>query len=163
VVARSIPPCAAFVLALTAAGCTWTAWTPAEPPPDPDGQRRLGGELHLNLPIRDRVDCAAGDCRDWYGVRVTEPGTLRVQVKYIRTRGDSSIRLILHGPMQALGQTGWDDPSPLRLEAVVQPGVYWPLVEGSGGPMPYEVLATMGGASSDAPERSALSASSRTR
>jgi hypothetical protein len=160
-VTRSSLSCAALALALAASGCTWTAWVPTEPPPDPDGQRRLGGELILGEPIRDRVDCDADDCRDWFGVRVTEPGTLHVQVKYHRTRGDSSIRLILHGATRALGQTDWDEPSPLYLQAEVGPGVYWPLVEGSGGPMPYEVLATMGGTSADSVARNDASTSSR--
>jgi hypothetical protein len=155
-------PALTLGLVLAMSGCTWTAWVPTEPPPDPDGQRRLGGEVLLGEPKRDRVDCEAGDCRDWYGVRVTEPGTLHVQVEYVRTRGDSSIRLILHGPAQALGQTGWDEPSPLRLQAEVVPGVYWPLVEGSGASMPYEVLVTMGDASGSV-ARSAESASSRMR
>ena len=152
-----------LVLSLLASGCTWTAWVPTAPPPDPDGQRRLGGELLLGAAQRDRVDCDVDDCRDWYGVRVTQPGTLHVQVKYVRTRGDSSIRLILHGATVALGQTDWDEPSPLQLSADVEPGVYWPLVEGSGGPMPYEVLATMGEVSSGSLARSAPSASSRIR
>jgi hypothetical protein len=58
------------VLALSCSTC--------HPPPDPDGVATGSQPLELGSWKRDALDCAEGDCADWYRFETSEPGTLRV-------------------------------------------------------------------------------------
>jgi hypothetical protein len=134
-----------------ALACSWSAWAPREKPADPDGQRRFAGELGLDEARRNEVNCSAGDCRDWYAIRVPAPGTLSADLTVIERAHPSGLRLVLHGSEHALDQTGWDDAPPLHVAGPVQPGTYFVLVEGSGGRIVYEVRASLAqAAASDA-------------
>jgi hypothetical protein len=122
--------------------CQFETYVPRQAPRDPDGERRFSGELLLDTPIENEVNCNMGDCRDWLGVRVPAAGSLHLVLQVLGREQPSGIRLILHGPEQALDQTDWSDPPPLRVSGAVVPGVYFALVEGSGERVRFSLLAT---------------------
>jgi len=141
---------AALVGVLTLANaCQFQSYVPRDPPPDPDGQRRFAGELFFDRPAEDELHCRVGDCRDWRGIRVLEPGILTFDVAVLEREEPSGVRLILHGPETALDQTDWAEPPPLRVSGAVTPGVYFALVEGSGERVRFSLTASfapLGGA-----------------
>jgi len=53
---------------------------PPAHPPDPDGTAAGARALPLDRWRLDQLDCAAGDCADWYRLEVTEPGTLKIEL-----------------------------------------------------------------------------------
>lgn len=58
------------VLALSCSTC--------QPPPDPDGVATGSQPLTVGEWKRDALDCAEGDCSDWYRFETSGAGTLRV-------------------------------------------------------------------------------------
>jgi hypothetical protein len=80
-----------FALALFA-GCTSAPPPPPPPPPptpDTDGKPEESTNLEIGMRHRDQLDCAVGDCADWFRVHVPQRGRLRVDA-YLQAGDEGS-------------------------------------------------------------------------
>jgi len=66
------------LFALTAIPVLALSCSTCQPPPDPDGVATGSQPLAIGEWERDALDCAEGDCSDWYHLETSAPGTLRV-------------------------------------------------------------------------------------
>jgi len=141
---------------LRAAGCVLaclvlgvTAACRATLPDDPDRAPGLARDVFLGAQVQDTLDCGRGDCRDWFRIEVTEPGTLTLigesrayPPELGRPRSErSGIELFLGDDRaRALDRVFWADRGELVQKVV--PGYYFVSVRTSAQePLTY-VLRT---------------------
>jgi Domain of unknown function (DUF4136) len=129
-------------LAALAAGCSWNPWIPKRRSPAFEDLGEPTAQLELGKPLRDAIDCPAGDCQDRYRVEVPEAGDLQVSVRSLESGRDIQMRVVVEGPVGVLAQSGERETSP-RLDVPVRPGPHYVLVQALGGRFGYELTATL--------------------
>lgn len=125
-----------------AAGCSWNPWIPKQRQPAFDDLGEPTAQLELGKPLRDSLDCPAGDCQDRYRVEVPEAGELDVSVRSLESGRDVEMRVVVEGPAGVLTQSRERETSP-RLDVSVRPGPHYVLIQALGGRFGYEVTATL--------------------
>ena len=153
--ARPLPPVALLLPLLAAAAlsgaCTWDPWIPGESrwnPPIVADPETLAQDLPLDALYVDELDCYAQRCRERFRVVVDEPGTLTVRLVPELSHADARARLVLEALQGVRGQASsgrgpHEDVVVLAVREPVDPGVYFVLLQSVGGPMPYQLLASL--------------------
>ncbi len=149
--APSTHPFSAFLVACLVTGCAWYAQVP-----DWSRQKRRvvvdpaerSTQLALDAPYVGELDCYAPSCRERFRVVVSEPGRLTVRATMDLTSQDDQARMVLESLNGPLGQAGTGrgprtDVTPLALRREVEPGTYFVLLQSVGGPVRYELEATL--------------------
>ena len=134
----------AVLLSLVISGCEWYAITPKPVLTDPDGQQSYANRLALNETRPDTLHCDAGDCQDWFVIRVDRAGVLEVVVTIPNPETSGALRLAFHDTEIGAAQfTNWDDVPPLSLRTPVEPGAYFTYVQGDDAEVAFEIRATL--------------------
>jgi hypothetical protein len=101
--------------------------------------------LTLCQPVSGELDCddRSRECNHWYRLDITEPGELRVRLKFGKAQGQGELARLLVRPMgqPLLGQQVTTEDEPLAITASVEPNVYGVLVQGAGARRSYELWA----------------------
>lgn len=150
----SLPSSSVVVLVLAAslvAGCAWGAYVPGEPPPfqevvvDPS---TLAERLALGSAYVGELSCFAPRCQKRFRVVAPESGRLAVRLLPSLQGIDAEVRMVVEGSQEVLGQArsvrgGSADVTVLSVAEPVEAGTYFVLLQTLGGPMRYELLATL--------------------
>lgn len=145
-------PLVSLVLAATLfAACAWDPYIPGEPPPfqevvvDP---ATLAERLALGSAYVGELSCFAPRCQKRFRVVAPESGRLSVRLLPSLQGVDAQVRMVVEGSREVLGQArsvrgGSADVTVLTVSEPVEPGTYFVLLQTLGGPMQFELLATL--------------------
>lgn len=139
------------VLAAVLAACAWDPWIPGERSWNPDvvvDPTTLSEDLPLDSLYVGRLDCYSQRCQKRFRVVADESGQLTVRVVPELSHADAQGRVVLEAVQGVLGQANsgrgpHDDVVVLAVRETVDPGVYFVLIQSLGGPMPYQVMASL--------------------
>lgn len=141
----------ALILAALAASCAWDPWVPGERSWNPEvvaDPSTLAERIPLDHRHVGELDCYAQRCQKRYRIVVEEPGQLTVRMVPELSGPDARARLVLESLQGPIGQAGSDrgpqeDVTILAVREVVEPGVFFVLLQSVGGPMPFELEARL--------------------
>lgn len=145
-------PAVFLLLAATSfAACAWDPYIPGEPPPfqevvvDPAS---LAERLALGSPYVGELSCFAPRCQKRFRVIVPESGQLSVRLLPSLQGVDAQVRMVVEGSREVVGQAasvrgGSADVTVLTVREPVEAGTYFVLLQTVGGPMQFELLATL--------------------
>jgi hypothetical protein len=138
----------ALVCLSLALGCAFGGYVPQERVAPTSEVGRQIVNLGMGTRVTSELDCPSGQCRLRYRVLVDRPGILTVQAWGPVGRGPEAgprlAQLVIEGPAQnVLGVVYADSESPLTVEAHVQPGLHFILVQGLGGHLIYDLSANV--------------------
>jgi hypothetical protein len=107
--------------------------------------------MQLGERLSDTLDCVA-NCNQRFRLVLERGGELEIEMQ-VSVQGEGELmRLILEGTAAGVmaRRSTLADPRPLVIRQVVQPGVYFVLVQGVGESIPFAIAATLN-ASEDVP------------
>ena len=110
-------------------------------PADPDGDPTTAGVLPLGRAWTDSLDCARGDCVDWFRVQVTEGGKLRVRSRSTTENASYSIEVTRMEGGSIVARQG---SGSLVLESPIESGEYLIRISAaaeSEQPVAYQLIA----------------------
>lgn len=144
---------AAFATALAcfAPACTWDPWIPGQSRWNPEivvDPSTLPQPLALDAPYVDDLNCYARRCEKRFRVIVDQPGQLTVSAVLDLASQDEQARIVLEAVRGVIGHDGTGrgprtDVTPISVRRTVEPGTYYVLLQSVGGPVPYELTATL--------------------
>jgi hypothetical protein len=138
-------------LAAAASSCAWDPWIPGQRSWNPDvvaDPSQLAEQLPLDTRHVDELDCYAQRCQKRFRVVLEEPGQLTVSAIPELASQDDQARIVLEAVQGVLGQASSgrgprEDVTVLAVRERVDAGTYWVLVQSLGGPMPYQITASL--------------------
>ncbi len=144
---RAPLPFVAFLAALSVA-CAWDPYIPPTPPPTRAISTPPAERIPLDTAWVDTLDCYSRRCQTRFRVVVDEPGQLTVQVLPELAGPDAQAKLVLESVTGVLGLAATPrgvsaDVITLTVREPVDAGTYFILLQSLGGPMPYELSASL--------------------
>jgi hypothetical protein len=136
----------ALVLAVVAAGCTWSSRVPrGRPITLPENAPRRIERLNLCEPVHGVLDCQDRECNLWYRVDVLQPGRMRVQLEVGEAKGGGRLTRVVLRPLgkPILAQQVSNLGESIDIRHDVVPDVYALLVQGAGDKRSFDLLVSM--------------------
>jgi hypothetical protein len=141
----------ATALACSIAACAWDPWIPGQSRWNPEivvDPATLPQPLALDAPYVDDLNCYARRCQKRFRVIVDQPGQLTVSAVLELASQDEQARIVLEAVRGVIGHDGTGrgvrtDVAPISVRRTVEPGTYYVLLQSVGGPIPYELTATL--------------------
>jgi len=141
----------ALVVGAWTAACAWDPWIPGEQSWNPEivaDPATLAARIPLDRRHVGELDCYAHRCQKRYRIVVEEPGQLTVRMVPELSGPDAQARVVLESLQGVVDQAGsgrgpQEDVTVLAVREVVNPGVFFILLQSVGGPMPFELEARL--------------------